>query len=499
MIENRTAVDLRVNSIQCLLACCFCLLSAQAYAQTSASPASSGMATVPVLMVSDIHFEPFWDPAKATQLAAVPAAQWNAILAAPASPNQQQRFAAMQKSCHAKGVDTSYPLLDSSLRVMRLHAGGAKFITLSGDLISHGFSCKFQTVFPHAAPADYRAFVEKTIDYVLLQLHGAFSGVPIYAALGNNDSDCGDYQLDAHSDFLSAEGRSFTAGFAAPERGRAQETFAAGGYYSVSLPAPIQHAHLLVLDDLFMSSRYQACGGKPDPAPAAAQIAWLRDQLAMARRNKEEVWVMSHIPPGVDPYSTAVKLTDVCGGKPAVTFLSSDALAATLAEFGDVVQLAIFAHTHMDELRLLNPSGASPASQAQKPVALKMVSSISPVDGNNPSFTVARVDPTTAVMTDYHVFAASDASGTTWADEYDYAKAYHEPSFSSSSVDNLIAGFKADPKGETVASQAYMNSYFGKTGHLELKAFWPQYVCALENRTPESYRSCVCTTSPSAH
>jgi sphingomyelin phosphodiesterase acid-like 3 len=159
-----------------------------------------------------------------------------------------------------------------------------------------------------------------------------------------------------------------------------------------------------------------------------------------------------------------------------------------------VVQLAIFAHTHMDELRLLTPSSAGQASPAQKSVALKMVPSISPVDGNNPSFMVARVDPASAVMTDYHVFSASDHTGTTWADEYDYTQAYHEPAFSSAAVSNLIAGFKADPKAQSDASQAYLNNYFGKSGHLELKAFWPEYVCALQNRTPEAYRSCVCST-----
>ena len=497
---NRMTVDLRANGIQCLLAsCCFCLLSAQAFAQAPARPAPSGAATIPVLMVSDIHFEPFFDPAKAPQLAAAPAAQWNSILAAPASPDQQQRFAALQKGCHAKGVDTSYPLLDTSLRTMRAHAGDAKFITVSGDLISHDFSCKFDSVFPHSAPSAYSAFVVKTVEYVLLQLRGTFPGVPVYAALGNNDSGCGDYQLDAHSDFLSATGQSITSGFPVPERGHAQETFAAGGYYSVSLPAPIQHARLLVLDDLFMSSRYETCSGKPDPAAASAQIAWLRDQLAMARRDKEKVWVMSHIPPGVDPYSTASKLVDVCGGKPAVTFLSSDALASTIAEFGDVVQLAIFAHTHMDELRLLTPSIVGQASPAQESVALKMVPSISPVDGNNPSFMVARVDPATAVMTDYHVFSASDHSGTTWADEYDYTRSYHEPSFSSPSVENLVSDFKADPKAKAEPSQAYLDHYLGKSGQLELKAFWPEYICALQNRTPESYRSCVCTSAPVAH
>lgn len=497
-------VDLRINRIQYLLVCCICLFASQGFAQNLAMPNSASRAAyaevaVPVLMVSDIHFEPFWDPAKTPQLAAAPVSQWNAILAAPASYDQEQLFAALQKRCKAKGVDTSYRLLESSLHEMRAHAAGAKFITLSGDLISHGFSCKFEAVFPHALPADYRAFVEKTIDFVLLQLRGAFPGVPLYAALGNNDSDCADYQLDAHGGFLSTMGQSFAADFPASDRSRAQETFAAGGYYSVALPAPMQHARLLVLDDLFMSSRYRTCGGKPDPGAAAAQIAWLRDQLSMARRDKEKVWVMSHIPPGVDPYSTASKLTDVCGGKPAVTFLSSGALAATLAEFGDVVQLAIFAHTHMDELRLLMPGTAGDGASAQEPVPLKMVPSISAVDGNNPSFMVARVDPATAVMTDYHVIAASDKAGTAWADEYDYAQSYREPAFSSSSVENLVESFKADPKAQGAQSRAYIDHYFGKSGHLELQSFWPEYVCALQNRTPESYKNCVCATTLAAH
>jgi sphingomyelin phosphodiesterase acid-like 3 len=37
---------------------------------------SAPSATVPVLMVSDIHFEPFWDPGKAAQLAAKPESDW---------------------------------------------------------------------------------------------------------------------------------------------------------------------------------------------------------------------------------------------------------------------------------------------------------------------------------------------------------------------------------------------------------------------------------------
>ena len=80
-------------------------------------------------------------------------------------------------------------------------------------------------------------------------------------------------------------------------------------------------------------------------------------------------------------------------------FLSSDKMADLLIEYGDVIRLGIFAHSHMDEIRLLEPEGS--ASSPAHGVAIKMVPSISPVDGNNPSFTVARVNPSSAVLQNY--------------------------------------------------------------------------------------------------
>ena len=396
-------------------------------------------------MVSDIHFEPFWDPEKAAQLATAPVATWKAILSSPDSAGRAEKFAAVEQTCHAKGEDTTYALLTSSLRAMRNDAAGAKFITVSGDLMSHAFTCKFATVFPKASPGDYRAFAEKTVEFVVESLRSSFPGVPVYAALGNNDSGCGDYQLDASSDFLSDAGKVITADLRGPERARALEEFAAGGYYSATLPAPVEHTRLLILDDLFMSRRYQTCSGNDDSAPAAAQIAWLEKQLSDARDKHEKIWVLAHIPPGVDPYSTVTKGKDICKGNAPQMYLSSEALPEALARYGDVIKLAIFAHTHMDEVRLLEPAKTSAKEEG---VPVKMVSSISPVDGNNPSFTVARVDPAKGQLEDYRVFVASNKTGidTTWTEEYDYAKAYHEPAFSAGDLRNLIDGFQSDTK-----------------------------------------------------
>jgi len=479
---------------------CFFLLTGAVLAQSGQPAAPSHLQsappdkfTIPALFVSDIHFEPFWDPGKVQSLAAAPVSKWKVILAVAPTPDRQARFDALRKG---DGTDTPFPLLESSLKAMQDHAAGVKFVIVSGDLISHDFFQKYKSLFPQSTPSDYRAFVEKTVNYVIDELYGSFPGAPIYVALGNNDSDCGDYQLDVHSEFLAVTGKEVIKGFPASERKAALETFTDGGYYSVSLPAPMAHARLLVLNDIFMSKKYATCAGKADPTASDAQISWLQQQLAEARRNKEKVWVMAHIPPGVDPYSTATKQDNVCSGQGPEMFLSSEKLADVLSKFDDVVELAIFAHTHMDELRLLIPENKE-SSALQNGVALKMVPSISPIDGNNSSFTVARIDPATAALVDYRVFAASNQTGvdTAWVEEYDFAQSFHKSVFSSSSVSELIAGFAADPGAKSEASQDYIRDFSVDYLSPVLKAFWPQYVCSLSNHTADAYRLCVCPTA----
>jgi sphingomyelin phosphodiesterase acid-like 3 len=473
---------------------CLVLMGGKAIAE-SGLPGTAAKETIPALMVSDIHFEPFWDPGKVAQLAAAPVSGWKAILAAPASADRETQFRAIEDTCHARGDDTSYPLLASGMRAIGREAAQVKFVTVSGDLISHAFTCKFGAAFTKAAPGDYRAFVEKTIDFVVDELRGALPGVPVYVALGNNDSDCGDYKLDAHGEFLAATGAEVTRDFPAQERKSALESFSAGGYYSVALPAPVEHARLLVLNDLFMSGRYETCGGKEDATEADAQLAWLEKQMAEARGKHEKVWVMGHIPPGVDVHASALKPGDVCGKKGPKMFLGSEKIAEELAGNSDVVQLAVFAHTHMDEVRVLRAENGKDAGHG---VAVKMVSSISPINGNAPSFTIARIDPSNGALVDYKVIAASNATGvdTAWKEEYDWGNTFHEEAFSAAAVGREIAGFKADPEGKTEASRAYMHNFFSGNDSPLLGLVWPQYVCGLWNDSAEAYKACAC---PAAH
>ena len=471
---------------------------AQTTRPTGAAPArpvsAHSTSDIPALLVSDIHFDPFHDPDRVKELAAAPVTGWERILSAPASTNQQQAFEALQESCHAKGTDTPFALLQSSLQAMHARQPDAKFMMVSGDLSAHAFPCRYSTIFPGSTPADYQAFVLKTLSFIVGELRATFPGMPVYVALGNNDSGCGDYKLDADSDFLAETGKIVADGLLPSQRQQAMQAFGAGGYFSVTM-ADMRATRLIAVNDVFLSPKYTTCAGKPDTAAADTQLVWLEHQLAQARAAHQNAWVIGHIPPGIDPYSTVAKFRDVCGGKAPVSFLASDRMADLLVEYADVVRLGIFGHTHMDEMRLLTPEASEPAAGSKLLVVLKMVPSISPVDGNTPSFTVARIDPSAATLKDYDVIEASNQTGmdAKWSTEYSYGQTYHEPHFKPASVKDLISEFKADGGATTEVSQAYIHNYFVGDMSREISPFWPEYVCALDHYTAKAFAACVCS------
>lgn len=454
------------------------------------APPAAADSGATALMISDIHFDPFHDPGKARQLAHTPVAQWESVLKSPPSPDQQQAFDDLQKQCGARGIDTSFPLLVATIQAMHERQSDPDFITITGDLIAHGFECRYKATVQDSTAQGYTEFAANTIQFVMDQLRGSFSGVPIYTSLGNNDSDCGDYQIDTHSAFLARTGATLADALPPGERRHAQAEFATGGYYSVTMAPPLLDTRVIVLNDVYFSPKYKNCAGKPDPSAGAAEIGWLGQTLAQAHENGQNVWVMGHIPPGVNLYATVKKMSDVCGAGSAEMFMDSDKLDGLLTQYADIVRLGLFAHTHMDEVRLVVPDGGDPSSG----VPVKLVPSISSVDGNNPSFTVARVDPPTAALKDVDVFVASNQTGihTTWSEDFDFDRSYGEPAFSAAAVGDLIAQFRRDPKAQTGASQQYLKSYFKGDAARELTPFWPQYTCSLGNLSAASYKACVC-------
>jgi sphingomyelin phosphodiesterase acid-like 3 len=130
-------------------------------------------------------------------------------------------------------------------------------------------------------------------------------------------------------------------------------------------------------------------------------------------------------------------------------------------------------------------------------VPIKFIPSISPINLNNPTFTLAAIDPRSSTLADYTTYAASNPTGveTIWSKEYTYSAAYGEPDFSAASVAHLIAGFHADSSASTAPSQAYLRNFFAGNISFLIAPLWHPYVCAMDHQTGPGYAACVCDDS----
>lgn len=474
--------------------------------QTDGNTANPG--TVPALLLADIHFDPFHNPRLVPQLRAAPIERWPAILDRGNGLKADARLAEVELACHSPRLDTNWYLLKTALTAARDAEAHPLFVTLGGDLLTHQFTCRFQKLNPGSTPADLSAFAAKTLAFVSMEMRLAFPKVPIYITLGNNDSGCADYRETPGSPFMT--GAVGSLAHAATQAGSARATatllatVSPEGDYSVVLPAPIQHGRLLVLQDIFDASWYGPCGGGPyTRVQEKQQIAWLRAQLTSARAHGESVWVMGHIPPGVDVYGSFTKYVlrpkELCSAA-ELNLLADDALADTLMDFADVVRLGLFAHTHMDELRLLRRPATKDEKGADVPagtVPIKIVPSITSFYGNHPAFLVAAIDPRTLLLKDWRTVVSPDASGSAppWKETYRFTAAYNLPDFSAASAATLADGFTAGPDGKSARSAFFRDHFYaGGMGlyALGLQQIWPAYACAVRETRQASFHECLC-------
>jgi sphingomyelin phosphodiesterase acid-like 3 len=154
----------------------------------------------------------------------------------------------------------------------------------------------------------------------------------------------------------------------------------------------------------------------------------------------------------------------------------------------------------MDEFRTITtPDGTIP---------VKLVPSITPVNGNDPAFTIAEINPSTATLMDYAVYSANNQSGidATWTEEYRYSTTYHLPDLSGASLQKLTSAFVDDKSSSTDASHSYQEFFFvGDPGAskgikavrnaLAMQIVWPAYACAITHADAASFRTCACPAS----
>ncbi|HEX8155462.1 MAG TPA: metallophosphoesterase [Thermoanaerobaculia bacterium] len=416
------------------------------------------------LSVSDIHFDPFADPALIAKLEAADVAEWEAIFAS----SSVQAFSPY-------GHDINDPLLRSAVAAMKAQLPSPAFVVISGDFLAHKFQQTYQQYATDKSQPAYTAFVTKTIAYVAAKFRDAYPGVPVYPTLGNNDSDCGDYAVAPDSVFLAnfrdvwkplVGSRSF------------DRRFPTGGYYHADVPA-LKHVRIIALNTNFFSTNYKNPCGKPGPDPALRQLAWLDAELRLARLEGKRVWLLFHIPPGIDVFDTE----EYGGACPAVkpqTFWKSEyqqRYLAIAAAHRNVILGSFAGHTHQAEFRFASGD------------FIHITPSVSPVFGNNPAFEVVDVTPRgeLAGYTAHHLPNVA----LPWSREYSFTEAYAKPAYDAATLTELATSIGNDVPTRTKYFDYYSSG--APKPSAEALAQWRGYWCGLRTMTGTAFATCYCS------
>jgi hypothetical protein len=429
-----------------------------------------------LVVITDFHFNPFEPPELAATLAISAPAAWPATFAAV-------RDQAMSRT----GEDTNHALLVSSLVPFAKAVASADFAIVAGDFLAHEFNDKASRALGVAAESQTaREMAVKTMFFVGDALADALAGKPAIIALGNVDSSCGDYRIEPGGSYLAAT-RPMVRRLVGAERLEPDfdATYAAGGYYAARHPT-IANGLIVVVNDVLWSANYRDACGTDGLAAAQAMLGWLRDQLARQRGAGGRVWLVHHIPWGIDPYTTINTGASNCPAK-VVPFLrepfASD-FPALLAEYRDVLQASFSGHTHFDDYRLLIDQRGTVFG------ADKVTPAISPIFGQNPGFQLFTYDRGSGAPSDFSTWYLANpgaAPGAAdWRFEYTFTGAYRRPHYSPEAVKAVWQAMSND----SAVRDTYRRLY--NVGRGELADPLTAYFCAIGHLDRPSFTDCYC-------
>jgi len=419
------------------------------------------------LSVSDIHFNPFADPAIVTKLEAADVSQWDAILASSTIT-----------ALSTYGSDLNAPLLQSALGEMQKQIPSPAFVLISGDFLAHDFDKLYQQFATDKSPAAYTAFVAKTIAYVAAAFRKMYPDARIYPTLGNNDSDCGDYAVASNGAFL----KNFRDVWSPIVRSRSfDRRFATGGYYHADIPT-LDDVRIIALNTNFFSTNYKNPCGKPGPDPGLRELEWLDAELRLARLLGKRVWLLFHIPPGIDVYDT-IQYGGACPDAKSGTFWKDEYARKYLritAAHRRTIAGSFAGHTHQDEFRIATGD------------FIHITPSVTPIFGNNPAFEIVDVarNGDVAGYTAWHLPNVT----APWVREYSFDEAYGKTTYDTATLAQLAASIGSDA--------ATREKYFGYSSSGSPKssagalAVWKGYWCGLTALTGTDFTSCYCGPAP---
>ncbi|MFN6339860.1 MAG: metallophosphoesterase [Cyanobacteriota bacterium] len=327
------------------------------------------------------------------------------------------------------GQDTGTVLWSAAAAKLRSMIDGPKppsFIIFTGDLSAH-YNCGPKSCY---LPPDQRASHNKNLRVMLQDLRDLVSRskIPLFFIPGNNDALAGDYFSFADRsqrtalDLVPEVPNPYPALHTAKRCGEPPclltDPHPTLGYYAAR---PIPGLRLIGLNTILWGSTYTSVDGISQQDAGNSQILWFADQLQRAAQAGEKVYVLMHIPPGVDAYGASHGSAKplMWASLPAPGMTWQDQFLGVVNHHSANVAGLFYGHTHMDEVRLLYDRTGTNVRE----VAISSPA-ITPQDANNPGFKKVFYDPNSKELTDFITFYTTP-SATTWGDaSYQFSRVY---------------------------------------------------------------------------
>lgn len=429
-----------------------------------------------VLVISDIHFDPLADcltqnPCPlAVQLNKSNAGQWPQILAQYS-----------HNVLPLNGQNTNYTLFRSLLEQIQLQRPENLFIL--GDFLAHRFRSSYLKYTQDTDREHFQRFVLNTMQYISTAIQQVMPpNGAIYPLIGNHDSykgkDCAydDYCVVPDGSFYQAMTKQWGPLLRNEDnRNSFASTFPHNGYYHVLIPNT--RDHILALNTVLFSTKAQGPGLYK---AAQEQLQWLQQQLEIISKAHEKTWIIYHIPPGIDAYSSAKNFFGV-----VMPFWNQDYVKSFLdliKKYNSSVSGVLSGHTHMDGFLVLNNNSGNV-------IVDTFVASISPIFGNNPSYKIYSYKNNNFEIHDFGTYYLNlrDNNGAKgWEKEYQFSAAYMPE-------DGLFAGYKKITFNENNSFSANYIHFYGVNTSSQPIAHgkWNYYWCAMGCLNAGNYENCL--------
>lgn len=337
--------------------------------------------------------------------------------------------------------DSPWSLVESAVKTMKAKQGdNVEFVLWTGDALSHSAQPlseqKQHEILRNITELLGRSFSAPFIFPVLGHEDGGNSGLQKYKQMG---------ELWRH--WLPTE---------------ALNTFEQGGYYSIEQTK--SRLRIVALNTNFMrhdhepeprvshSLRWPAeyytepktassTMSAQDQQQAEQQWLWLEEVLSKAREKQETVYIVGHMPPGVDER----QLGPQHSGQLIFTERNNKRYLDTVRKYASVIQGQFFGHLHSDTFRLIYDEQGTPISWLM--IAPSVVPRKEGIGGsNNPALRLYKFDTGSGQVLDYTQYwldlpLANRAHEPLWHPEYNLTHYYALSEISAIALHNFAERF----------------------------------------------------------